>query len=374
MTLKLLAGDWEVQGFTQLDKLLTLTHPGNSDIFARVTPLAAIVNGNALTGTNKHFNWSGGEYPNATIARQNFVVAVGHNVNQGSLVDSTDDGMRDAWESCWEASAGVYLFERHMAFIPRATPSQEVRYFSASYNRTTSYTTVTHAADEYVMFERSTGYDLWHWLNGGRILGIGGVFGGAPVMPVIQFGVNNYAPLKQFNAASTAMVGLPYIDNTDTTVLCTTNGKASISDYGTQGILTIKGTTNKAPLVQLNNAGGDVVLMTFIGFKMYLGMGGLPSAYTDLGLKAFAQLSLSSAGAAVLPSTGSINFSSTANVDTGTITKVLGPRKTGWAVATGTPTRTTFDTTTVTLPLLAERVKALIDDLHATAGHGLIGT
>lgn len=35
----------------------------------------------------------------------------------------------------------------------------------------------------------------------------------------------------------------------------------------------------------------------------------------------------------------------------------------GWAAATGTATRTTFDTATVTLPQLAERVKALIDDL-----------
>lgn len=54
--------------------------------------------------------------------------------------------------------------------------------------------------------------------------------------------------------------------------------------------------------------------------------------------------------------------------------KVVGTRKTGWATATGTATRTTFDTTTVTTAQLAERVKALIDDLHATAGHGLIGT
>jgi hypothetical protein len=34
-----------------------------------------------------------------------------------------------------------------------------------------------------------------------------------------------------------------------------------------------------------------------------------------------------------------------------------------WAAATGTATRTTFDTNTVTLSQLAERVKALIDDL-----------
>lgn len=54
--------------------------------------------------------------------------------------------------------------------------------------------------------------------------------------------------------------------------------------------------------------------------------------------------------------------------------QVVSSRATGWATATGTATRTTFATGTVTLPQLAERVKALIDDLHATAGHGLIGT
>jgi len=54
--------------------------------------------------------------------------------------------------------------------------------------------------------------------------------------------------------------------------------------------------------------------------------------------------------------------------------KVVDQRKTGWATATGTATRTTFDTTSVSLSRLAEAVKALIDDLHQTAGHGLIGT
>lgn len=55
-------------------------------------------------------------------------------------------------------------------------------------------------------------------------------------------------------------------------------------------------------------------------------------------------------------------------------TKVMGARKTGWTVPTGTATRTAFDTTTVTTEQLAERVKALIDDFHSTAGHGAIGT
>jgi len=51
--------------------------------------------------------------------------------------------------------------------------------------------------------------------------------------------------------------------------------------------------------------------------------------------------------------------------------QVVSTRKTGWTAPTGTPTRTTFDTATVTLPQLAERVKALVDDLQA---HGLIGS
>ena len=51
-------------------------------------------------------------------------------------------------------------------------------------------------------------------------------------------------------------------------------------------------------------------------------------------------------------------------------TQVLTTRRPGWSAPTGTATRTTFATGTVTLPQLAERVKALIDDLTT---HGLIG-
>lgn len=50
--------------------------------------------------------------------------------------------------------------------------------------------------------------------------------------------------------------------------------------------------------------------------------------------------------------------------------KVLGVRATGWSAATGTATRTSFATSTVTTEQLAQRVKALIDDLIS---HGLIG-
>ena len=55
-------------------------------------------------------------------------------------------------------------------------------------------------------------------------------------------------------------------------------------------------------------------------------------------------------------------------------TQVVNARKTGWTVPTGTPSRAGYATSTATLTQVAETLKALIDDLHATAGHGLIGT
>ncbi len=51
--------------------------------------------------------------------------------------------------------------------------------------------------------------------------------------------------------------------------------------------------------------------------------------------------------------------------------QVLAGRRTGWSAASGTATRSGFATSTVTTAELAERVKALIDDLTA---HGLIGS
>lgn len=49
---------------------------------------------------------------------------------------------------------------------------------------------------------------------------------------------------------------------------------------------------------------------------------------------------------------------------------VVTTRRTGWGSPTGTATRSGFATASVTLEQLAERVKALVDDLRA---HGLIG-
>lgn len=50
--------------------------------------------------------------------------------------------------------------------------------------------------------------------------------------------------------------------------------------------------------------------------------------------------------------------------------RVVAARRTGWGSPTGTASRVAFDTSTATTADLAQRLKALIDDLIA---HGLIG-
>lgn len=60
----------------------------------------------------------------------------------------------------------------------------------------------------------------------------------------------------------------------------------------------------------------------------------------------------------------------------GTVVPVQALRRriTGWTAPTGVASRAGYATSTATLQEVAETLKALIDDLHGTAGHGLIGT
>ncbi|MEA3045868.1 MAG: hypothetical protein QOJ53_200, partial [Sphingomonadales bacterium] len=51
--------------------------------------------------------------------------------------------------------------------------------------------------------------------------------------------------------------------------------------------------------------------------------------------------------------------------------KVVSNRRTGWTAPTGPSSRATFDSSSISAPQIAQRLKALIDDLTA---HGLIGS
>ena len=68
--------------------------------------------------------------------------------------------------------------------------------------------------------------------------------------------------------------------------------------------------------------------------------------------------------------TGNAQLTDSANYYMVGTNPVVGSRKTGWAAPTGTASRATFNPSSVLLPDLAARVKALIDDLTT---HGLIG-
>lgn len=99
------------------------------------------------------------------------------------------------------------------------------------------------------------------------------------------------------------------------------------------------------------------------------------AARANLGLGSMATQSSSAVAITGGIASGLASLGVTGNVDAGGAyrvdgVKVVGNRLTGWAAPSGTPSRATFDTATVTAGQLAQRLKALIDDLIA---HGLIG-
>lgn len=149
-------------------------------------------------------------------------------------------------------------------------------------------------------------------------------------------------------------------------------GHAVTTGVGAKGIALAKG-NDGGILGGLDNAGTtvhDVLALRYDATTAadYIKIGNSTHAVM---LGSAASVAGAGAGNLVFPRTGGARVVDGAGTGT---EAVLGYRRTGWATATGTATRTTFDTTTVTTAQLAERVKALIDDLHATAGHGLIGT
>ena len=100
--------------------------------------------------------------------------------------------------------------------------------------------------------------------------------------------------------------------------------------------------------------------------NLVLGSAGNNQALLNFGNTATDPVILNATGAGGIQLGGPVRFLSTVGFNnTAAIAK-----PTGWGAATGTATRTTFLTSSVTLATLAEHVKALIDDLTA---YGLIG-
>lgn len=99
------------------------------------------------------------------------------------------------------------------------------------------------------------------------------------------------------------------------------------------------------------------------------------AARTSLGLGSMATQGSGAVTITGGSATGLTSLSVTGNADVGGAyrvdnVKVVGNRIGGWSAPTGTGSRAAFDTASVTVAQLAQRLKALIDDL---ATHGLIG-
>jgi hypothetical protein len=141
----------------------------------------------------------------------------------------------------------------------------------------------------------------------------------------------------------------------------------------TEGIGSIYGTIipGQTPEKQLMIVGGGNVNITSSGIvgDIYIEAspaGGIVLINPIFG--AFTGIGTSSPGY-ILDVGGDTNISS-GSVYRVNGTNVVGSRITGWGAPTGTSSRGAFDTGIVTLSALAQRVKALIDDLTT---HGLIG-
>jgi hypothetical protein len=140
------------------------------------------------------------------------------------------------------------------------------------------------------------------------------------------------------------------------------------------------GTSNRIAYWSGTNTLTSSANLTYNGTVMTLGTG-TAAANTTLTIRGgstavgtFSIQCLDSAGVSYF----SVQNNGVVSVDTGPFWvnggQVLTGQKTGWSSPTGTATRTTFATSTVTLQVLAEHVKALIDDLNSAAGgHGIIG-
>lgn len=121
------------------------------------------------------------------------------------------------------------------------------------------------------------------------------------------------------------------------------------------------GATSSDPVVMSTSGLGGLTLPpTVIQQSMALGTGTNNILNISSGLTSVDHIVLSRSG------TGGFQIGSTVGFN-GTVPIA---KPTGWGVPTGTATRTTFDTATVTLSQLAEHVKALIDNLTS---YGLIG-
>lgn len=209
--------------------------------------------------------------------------------------------------------------------------------------------------------------------------------GGEGIRPiVIEYGTNGHIRLED---SSSIEFGVGTLRRDDVTSgagspLTVRGGNSTDITGGNLNLLAGSGSPNgsinigTSPIASTINIGGTSTDFIIAARTRHAdGTEALPSiAFNSdpaLGLykKGVDSIGISDGGSDMLTiSSGTLDITGTYLIDG---SQVVSNRQTGWAAPTGTATRTTFATTTVTTEQLAERVKALIDDLTS---HGMIGS
>lgn len=121
--------------------------------------------------------------------------------------------------------------------------------------------------------------------------------------------------------------------------------------------------------IQVTGVTQHEVSIDRIAASFQIGTGG-PRIRDNSGVVEFRNAADSALASTTAQDVASADFVDAANEYRVGSTKVVGAGVSGWGDPTGTATRTAFATSTVTTEQLAERVKALIDDLKGS--HGLL--
>ena len=338
----------------------TLTNPSNGDNLDATVVLGGI---NAVGTTHN------GHDSDATIHVQSSTLAGRPAAGTAQRVWITTDGLRayvdngSAWQELAYLSlaaggtvAGATAFSSTVAVTGAVTASST--YAGAGQISVSGNLSVSLGSNGYVAVGSSTA-------NGAQILGQGsskdiGLYNkvGGVILDVLTgtLNVQMYGSL----AITGSLSGV-------TTLATTSNATVG-------GTLAVTGATTLA-----------AVSATTGTFSSTLGVTGVATLTGGAVMGANVNLSTASGGAFFLsdsaaPSVGLVINGATKQVNINDVNwffahsglKVVGPRKTGWTIMTGTPVRATKATSTVTLAELAGIVMAMQQDLGATSGHGLI--
>lgn len=189
------------------------------------------------------------------------------------------------------------------------------------------------------------------------------------------------AALATFTAAGRTLAAVPATTGTGNAVL---SASPTLTGTLNAGSISASGAVTGAGIYSSNGGRFDgAAPTTGKGFFLeYAGTTAFCSAY-DYGAAAFRTLRfqgsdftfyVNGTNVAVITAVGNLSVAGTGHFG-GALsifgTQVISTRRGGWGAPTGTATRASFDTATATTVQLAERLKAMIDDLTA---HGLIGS